>query len=106
MVPFHHLGNGNGDACEMDRDGDGVLDAVDSDGDKVFDSMDNAPANKLISRTDFTRYMSVPLSSGSRPISPRWTVHGNVRIPSPNRFLLITRSGEGILIKIANLLTH
>lgn len=54
---------------------------VDSDGDKVMDKKDNAPHNKNIFRTDFSRYMTVPLSSSSRPISPRWSVHGNVRMP-------------------------
>ena len=64
----------------MDSDKDGVADAKDSDGDKVVDSKDNAPKNKYISRTDFSRHMTVPLSSGSRPIRPMWSVHGNVSL--------------------------
>ena len=72
-------GNGVGDVCEMDSDGDGVLDGLDTDGDKVLDSLDSARNNKFIKRAGFTRHMLVPLSSGPRPVSPRWTVTANVR---------------------------
>ena len=70
--------HGVGDACEMDTDGDGMMDAVDSDGDKVVDSQDVAPSDKHIQRTDFNRHMTVALTSGSTIILPKWHIKGNV----------------------------
>ena len=78
LVLVTHSDNDIGDACEMDQDGDGTLDAVDSDGDKIIDSEDVAPFNKRIHRTDFSRHMSVPLTAGSRIVHPQWTILGNV----------------------------
>ena len=80
MYMYAHVpaGNGIGDSCEMDQDGDGLPDAVDSDGDKVVDSEDVAPENKNIFRTDFSRHMTVPLTAGSIGVNPKWQVKGNV----------------------------
>lgn len=77
---YTHTGDGVGDACEMDLDGDGIADAVDSDGDKIADSEDVAPENKHISRTDFSRHMTVPLTTGSTIVNPKWQVKSNVSI--------------------------
>lgn len=70
--------NSIGDACEMDLDGDGILESVDSDGDKHIDSEDIAPENKHIHRTDFSQHMTVPLTTGLDVSSPKWQVKGNV----------------------------
>lgn len=73
------IGNGVGDACEMDATGDGVLDVLDSDGDGVPDMSDAYSSNYHIHNTDFTKHMIVALSS-SRRTSPRWSIKGNVSI--------------------------
>ncbi len=78
-LPYNKIiGNGIGDVGEVDSDGDGVMDGVDTDGDGVIDGVDNAPLNKKISRTDFSKHMDVSLIPGSR-YEPRWSVHRNVR---------------------------
>ena len=56
---------------------------MDSDGDGVIDAEDNAPNNRLIHRTNFNKYMSVPLTSGLRITNPEWHVKGNVRSHTP-----------------------
>ena len=72
------IGDGIGDACQMDTSGDGIFDAMDTDGDKVADLVDNNPTDKLMYRTDFTRNMKVSLSNGDYQIVPEWRVFGNV----------------------------
>lgn len=80
MWSFVHLsGNGIGDACEIDINGDGTAFMQDSDGDSVGDSYDNFPENREIYRTGFNKFMSVNLNTNTRTVKPDWRVYGNVR---------------------------
>ena len=57
-------GNGRGDLCENDFDGDGILDFEDA-------CMDNA----LITRTDFSKFDKVKLDPrGDAQVDPNWVV--------------------------------
>lgn len=64
------LGNGVGDACEGDFDGDGVPDSVDT-----------CPRNAKLFKTDFTDYEPISLDpSGRQQVDPLWKVVDNVSI--------------------------
>ena len=66
LIP--HTGNGIGNACEDDSDGDGVPDIDDV-----------CPDNPLISATDFKRYQQVILDPlGDSQIDPIWSILNNV----------------------------
>jgi syndecan 4 len=58
-------GNGIGDACQDDHDGDGEL-----------DSNDNCPNNSNIWKTDFTTYQTVVLDpEGDSQVDPHWVIY-------------------------------
>ena len=59
-------GNGIGDACENDKDGDGTP-----------DNMDVCPEDPSIQKTDFSDFMEVMLEK-SRTVHPVWKVSNNV----------------------------
>ena len=61
-------GDGRGDACQNDFDGDGVIDAE-----------DNCPVNPLISQTNFTSYLNI--SVDFRPsTAPEWIITDQVSV--------------------------
>lgn len=60
-------GNGIGDVCEKDRDGDDVP-----------NPQDNCPDNSRIHRTDFSKYETVVLDpEGDSQIDPNWEIYNN-----------------------------
>ena len=62
------LGNGIGDICEEDFDGDGVNNTMDTD-----------PENKKVQRTDFRDFLAVTIDPANRvQIKPIWRVTNNV----------------------------
>ena len=62
-------GNGRGDVCETDFDGDGQPDTIDV-----------CPDNGVIKRTDFTAYQTVILDpEGESQIDPNWVILNDVR---------------------------
>ena len=56
-----YTGNGIGDVCEDDFDGDGAENKVDF-----------APHNRLLSKIDFSRYIMVNLDPRGPYKSPQW----------------------------------
>ena len=63
------LGDGVGDACEGDNDGDGIADNVDI-----------CPDNYFISQTDFKNYQTIDLdpNTDSTQPDPRWVILADV----------------------------
>jgi hypothetical protein len=62
------LGNGRGDVCEEDFDGDGIKDIYDV-----------CPDNGQIHQTDFRTYQTVVLDpQGESQIDPHWVVLNDV----------------------------
>ena len=60
-------GNGKGDACELDEDGDGIPNIL-----------DNCPNNSMIYATDFRSFRSVILDpEGESQADPHWVVLAN-----------------------------
>ena len=70
------LGDGKGDACQDDFDGDGVT-----------DTEDNCPVNPHISRTNFTVYLNTSIDF-SLSAAPEWIVTDQV-CSDQNQFLYI-----------------
>ena len=69
MIYFFCLissGNGIGDACENDKDGDGTP-----------DDKDVCPEDPSIQKTDFSNYMKVMLEKRGA-VHPVWKVSNNV----------------------------
>ncbi len=67
-VPPPPAGNGVGDVCESDTDGDGVP-----------DSKDVCPEDPRISVTDFTQFLEVGLETGVKSKDkPVWQTYNNV----------------------------
>ena len=66
---FTPLGDGVGDACEGDNDGDGIADNVDI-----------CPDNILISQTDFKNYQTIDLdpNTDSTQPDPKWVILADV----------------------------
>ena len=63
-------GNGIGDVCEEDFDGDGVINSMDTD-----------PNNSKMQRTDFSDPLIVAIDpTNRRQIRPIWRVSNNVSI--------------------------
>lgn len=60
-------GDGVGDACEGDLDGDGVSDEVDI-----------CPENKHLQKADFQDHTTVLLSRGE--VNPTWNIRNNVSL--------------------------
>ncbi len=61
-------GNGRGDACELDTDGDGVN-----------DQEDVCPDNSKVYLTDFRAYQTVVLDpEGDSQIDPNWVILNQV----------------------------
>lgn len=62
------LGNGRGDVCEDDLDGDGTS-----------DRLDVCPANNKVQFTDFRAYQTVVLDpEGDSQIDPNWVILNEV----------------------------
>ena len=69
MIPVI-VGDGVGDACEIDRDGD-----------KIVDYLDNCPNNSQIYATDFRTYQTVVLDpEGDSQIDPNWVIYNKGQI--------------------------
>ena len=64
-------GDGVGDACEGDLDGDGVSDEVDI-----------CPENKHLQKADFQDHTTVLLTSPdeTNPLDPTWNIRNNVSL--------------------------
>ena len=61
-------GNGVGDACQDDQDGDGAIDEYDA-----------CPANNAIKATDFSTYQTVALDPiGHEQKDPQWVILNEV----------------------------
>ena len=69
-IVYFGTGNGKGDVCEDDADGDGV-----------WDREDVCPDNAQITLTDFRTYQTIVLDpEGDSQIDPNWVILNEVGI--------------------------
>ncbi len=63
-----HTGDGRGDLCE-----------VDFDGDSIKDYLDDCPANRNVTVLDFRSLILIPLDPiGASQKDPKWNIRNNV----------------------------
>ena len=89
-------GDGRGDPCQDDYDGDGTP-----------DDQDVCPLNSLIHRTDFRRFQQVALSPNEGyPVLPKWMVDQKVTTPVHAFTILgdpgVDRGAGGRLVRAGN----